>query len=149
MTDLQSLKPKDHAEEVAIFRSEIIGALTRRDLDHGELATALKELAAERYRPPGADSTRKYSVPTLERWYYAYKTGSLDALRPEPRSDCGRAQELTVEQRKLLCDILSVRTFSEGTRNSPFAGRTRTGMLGASVRAGQGGSASGSRRARR
>jgi hypothetical protein len=33
MTDLQSLKPKDHAEEVAIFRSEIVGALTRRDLD--------------------------------------------------------------------------------------------------------------------
>jgi len=38
MTDLQSLKPKDHAEEVAIFRSEIVGALTRRDLDHGELS---------------------------------------------------------------------------------------------------------------
>ena len=45
MTDLQSLKPKDHAEEVAIFRSEIVGALTRRDLDHGELAATLKDLA--------------------------------------------------------------------------------------------------------
>ncbi len=105
MTDLQSLKPKDHAEEVAIFRSEIVGALTRRDLDHGELAATLKDLAAERYRPPGADSTRRFSVPTLERWYYAYKAGSLDALRPEPRSDSGRAQELTAEQRTLLCDI--------------------------------------------
>ena len=71
MTDLQSLKPKDHAEEVAIFRSEIVGALTRRDLDHGELAATLKDLAARRYRPPGADSTRRFSVPTLERWYYA------------------------------------------------------------------------------
>ena len=105
MTDLQSLKPKDHAEEVAIFRSEIIGALTRRELDHGELATALKALATERYRPPGAQSTRTFSVSTLERWYYAYKTGSLDGLRPERRSDRGRAQELTTEQRALLCDI--------------------------------------------
>lgn len=105
MTDLQSLKPKDHAEEVAIFRSEIVGALTRRDLDHGELAATLKDLSAERYRPPGADSTRRFSIPTLERWYYAYKAGSLDALRPEPRSDSGRAQDLTVEQRTLLCDI--------------------------------------------
>ena len=105
MTDLQNLKPKDHAEEVAIFRSQIIGALTRRELDHGELATTLKELAANRYRLPGADSTRTFSVPTLERWYYAYKGGQLEALRPEPRSDSGRAQDLTVEQRTLLCDI--------------------------------------------
>jgi putative transposase len=105
MTDLQDLKPKDHAEEVAIFRSQIIGALTRRELDHGELVATLKELAANRYRLPGADSTRTFSVPTLERWYYAYKGGQLDALRPEPRSDSGRAQDLTAEQRKLLCDI--------------------------------------------
>jgi hypothetical protein len=69
------------------------------------LAATLKDLAAERYRPPGADSTRKFSVPTLESWYYAYKAGSMDALRPEARSDCGRAQELTAEQRTLLCDI--------------------------------------------
>jgi putative transposase len=105
MTDLQDLKPKDRAEEVAIFRSQIIGALTRRELDHGELAATLKELAANRYRLPGADSTRTFSVPTLERWYYAYKGGQLEALRPEPRSDSGRAQDLTAEQRKLLCDI--------------------------------------------
>lgn len=105
MTDLQSLKPKDHAEAVAIFRTELIGALTRRDLDHGELPATLKELASERYRPPGAETTRKFSVQTLERWYYAYKAGSLDALRPGPRSDSGRAQELTAEQRTLLCDI--------------------------------------------
>jgi hypothetical protein len=81
MTDLQNLKPKDHAEEVAIFRSQIIGALTRRELDHGELATTLKELAANRYRLPGADSTRTFSVPTLERWYYAYKGGQLVSRR--------------------------------------------------------------------
>jgi putative transposase len=105
MTDLQSLKPKDHAEAVAIFRSEIVGALTRRDLDHGDLAAELKRLAEERYRQPGAERTRTYSVPTLERWYYAYKANSLDALKPQPRSDRGHAQELTAEQRNLLCEI--------------------------------------------
>lgn len=105
MPDMESLKPKDHAEEISIFRSEIIGALTRRELDHGQLRAVLVELAAQRYRPPRAHGTRQYSVSTLERWYYAYSAGGLDALRPERRSDTGRARELSVEQRQLLCDI--------------------------------------------
>src|SRR5690606_3365543 len=40
-----------------------------------------------------------------ERWYYAYKSGGLDALRPSPRSDRGRCRDLTLEQRKLLTAI--------------------------------------------
>jgi len=41
----------------------------------------------------------------LERWFYAYRDGGLAALRPAPRADRGRAQELTPEQRELLLDI--------------------------------------------
>jgi transposase InsO family protein len=99
------LAAADHAEEVALFRSEIIGALSRRDLDHGELAAELRVLSQRRYRPPGAEATRRFSVPTLERWLYHYKAGGLEALRPKTRSDKGRAQALTDDQRKLLCDI--------------------------------------------
>src|SRR5690606_27623977 len=39
------------------------------------------------------------------RWYYAYKTGGLEALRPAPRSDRGRCRELTPEQRQLLAAV--------------------------------------------
>jgi transposase InsO family protein len=99
------LAPKDHAEAIAIFRSEIVGALTRKDLNHGELRAALRALTGERFRPPGSETTRHFSLPTLERWFYAYRKGGLTALRPEPRSDRGHAQELTVEQRELLLDI--------------------------------------------
>ena len=99
------LSPHDHAEAVAIFRSEIVGALTRRELDHGALRAAFRALADERFRPPRMDTTRRYSVATLERWYYAYRKGGLLALRPAPRSDRGHAQELTDEQRVLLLDI--------------------------------------------
>jgi len=100
-----SLAPKDHAEAVAIFRSEIVGALTRKELDHGELRAAFRALANERFRPPGVATTRRYSVATLERWYYAYRAGGLAALRPAPRSDRGHAQELPAEQRQLLLDV--------------------------------------------
>jgi putative transposase len=99
------LSPKDHAEAVARFRSEIVGALTRKDLHRGELRATLRALAQERFRPPGSDVTRSFSVPTLERWLYAYRGGGLDALRPLPRRDCGHAREIAPEQRQLLLDI--------------------------------------------
>ena len=102
---MKDLSPKDHAEAVALFRSEIVGALTRRELDRGELADALLELSKQRFRPPGAKFSKTFSLATLERWHYAYRAGGLDALKPAPRSDRGRCQELTDEQRQLLLDI--------------------------------------------
>jgi transposase InsO family protein len=99
------LKPKDRAEAVALFRSEIIGALTRRDLDRGELREELRALTRKRLRPPGSTVTRCYGLSTLERWYYAYKRGGLEALRPTPRSDRGRARALAPELRELLLQI--------------------------------------------
>ena len=69
---MSDLVPQDHAEAIALFRSEIVGSLTRRELDRGELAQALAELSQQRFRPPDAKSTKSYSVATLERWYYAY-----------------------------------------------------------------------------
>jgi transposase InsO family protein len=102
---MDELTPKDHREAVAIFRSEIIGALVRRELTRGELGAALKTLSQQRFRPPRSSRTRTFSIPTLERWYYAYRSGGLEALRPRPRKDRGRAQQLTPEQRALLLEI--------------------------------------------
>jgi putative transposase len=100
------LAPKDHAEEVAIFRAQVIGPLVSRDFtSRGELAQAIRELARKRYRPPAAEASRFYSEATIERWYYRYNKGGLAALRPRPRSDAGHARELTAEQRNLLLAI--------------------------------------------
>ncbi len=104
MTAIQ-VRPKDRAEEIAIFRAQIIGALSRQELSRGELRAALRALQKTLFRPPDSKTTRTFSVPTLERWYYRYRRSGLDGLRPAPRSDRGRAQELTPEQRALLCDI--------------------------------------------
>jgi putative transposase len=100
-----SIAPTDHYEAVAIFRASVIGPVMHRELARGQLVHELRELSAQRFRPPGAQSTRTYSVPTLERWLYAYRAEGLDGLRPERRSDCGYAQELTEEERELLLDI--------------------------------------------
>ena len=52
------LDPKDHGEAVALFRSEVVGVLTRLELARGELAARLEVLSQQRVRPPGAAATR-------------------------------------------------------------------------------------------
>ena len=102
---MDEITPKDHAEAVALYRAQIIGAVTVRELDRGELGAALEELSKQRFRAPRAHSSHAYSVATLERWYYAYKEGGLDALRPQARTDKGRGRDLTDAQRELLTAI--------------------------------------------
>ncbi|WP_437720743.1 helix-turn-helix domain-containing protein [Sorangium sp. So ce861] len=99
------LKPRDHAEEIAIFRHGMIGQLCARDLEHGDLAEALRALSMERVRPPGSACTRTFAVPTLERWLYAYRQRGLEGLCPRARRDRGRGRELDPVLRRLLCDI--------------------------------------------
>jgi transposase len=105
MSESESLSPRDQAERVALFRAELIGDVSRRALSRGELAAALRTLAAERYLPPGSKTLRYFGVSTFERWLYAYRAHGLAGLRSSPRSDRGRARELTPEQRELLLEI--------------------------------------------
>jgi len=102
---MKDLTPKNHAEAVAMFRHAVIGPVCARELSRGQLAAALRELSSQRVRPPGSNVTRTYSVPTLERWVYAYRIGGLPALQPRQRSDQGRGRYLTPELRQLMCDI--------------------------------------------
>ena len=100
------LAPKDDAEAIAIFRAQVIGPLlTRAFTSHGELADAIRGLARERHRPPGAEAARVYSEATLERWYYRFRKHGLAGVTPRRRSDTGHARELTTEQRALLLAI--------------------------------------------
>jgi putative transposase len=102
---MKDLSPKDHGEAVATFRHAVIGPVCARELSHGDLAAALRELSQTRVRPPNASRTKTYSVPTLERWLYSYRRGGLAALRPQGRSDRGRGRDLTDTLRGLICDI--------------------------------------------
>lgn len=102
---MKAIKVKGHAEEVALFRSTIIGALVCKEMTKGELKRGLEELSKQRFRAPQSDHTRTYAVSTLERWYYRFKDGGLDALMPQRRRDYGKSKKLTPEMRKLLIDI--------------------------------------------
>lgn len=103
------LEPKSHAERVALFRAGVIGALTARDLERGELQRELERLSQTPFRPPASDVTRCYGVSTLERWYYAFRAHGIEGLEPG-RTRKGFAQSLTQEQRELILAIAAEHT---------------------------------------
>jgi len=100
MSDL--LKPKDRPEAVALFRAQVIGPLLCRDFgSHGQLAEAIRAIAAEPVRPPGHTTSRTYGASTIERWYYAFRKEGLGGLRPRG-NERGFALGLDDAQRELL-----------------------------------------------
>ena len=102
---MDTIEPRDRGEEIAVFRAGIIGSLAHAELARGELKRRMRALSREKFRPPGSDRTRTYGVSTLQRWYYAYKNGGLEALKPKARADRGHGRELTDELKELLLDI--------------------------------------------
>lgn len=133
---MERLVPKDHGEEVAVFRSQVIGPLVHRALTRGELSREVAALSKRRFRLPGAAVTRCYSVPTLLRWYRRFRKGGLAALVPRPRKDRGHAKALDPQLRELVLAVrrahatasaqLIVRTLEE-------KGRLTRGLVSAST----------------
>ena len=94
----------DRAEAIALFRLGVVGDLLTRDLAPGELRDELVARAAQRYRPPGASSSRSFHWKTLQAWYYAAKRGGHRTLLPASRRR-GFAVALPPEKRDLLVQI--------------------------------------------
>ncbi|MDP3706348.1 MAG: hypothetical protein Q8R24_10670 [Legionellaceae bacterium] len=70
---------------VAIFRVMLLGPLISREkLSRGELKILIHDIASRTYSIP--DSKRVHVSPqAIERWYYAYLRGGIDALTPKLR----------------------------------------------------------------
>lgn len=101
---MKKIPRPSRGEQIALFRLSVIGDLLAQDLDRGELIPELERRAQKRYRLPGAERTRTFSVKTLQRWYYLAKNDLAGGLVPESRAR-GFACELTADQRELLLDM--------------------------------------------
>lgn len=89
--------PSQHpADGWAQLRFAIIGPLLAAPPEKGELAAALQALAERHWRHPVHGHAVRFSVPTLERWYYRARaaTDPVAALRPRRRGDAGRSRTL-------------------------------------------------------
>lgn len=72
---------------LALFRLSVLGPLASRDrFERGELKKIIQELANNTYRIP--DSKRTHLSPQIiQRWYYSWHRGGIDALVPKMRCD--------------------------------------------------------------
>ena len=69
----------------ALFRHAILGDVLSRILRRGQLRPALKQLAEQSYQDHHG-RPRRVAYKTLEEWFYKYRSGGFDALKPRPRS---------------------------------------------------------------
>ncbi len=73
---------------IAMARMTILGSLISSHFNRGELKPEIARIAERAHAIPGSEHQR-ISAKTIERWYYIYQQGGLDALAPTPRSDKG------------------------------------------------------------
>ena len=81
----------------ARLRFAIVGPLLAAPPPAGELQRALRALSAKAWKHPVTGMTVHFSIPTLERWYYAARCAQdpVSALRRRRRSDAGQTRKLS------------------------------------------------------
>ncbi len=81
----------------ARLRFAIIGPLLAAPPEPGELHKAIERLAKQSWRHPVNGTVVRFSIATLERWYYTARAAQdpVAALRRRRRSDAGRSRRLS------------------------------------------------------
>jgi transposase InsO family protein len=97
------MNDEDRTKE-ALFRHAILGDLLSRKLRWGELCPSLTALSQQTFED-NLGRPRRIAQKTLEEWFYKYRHGGFEALKPESRSDQGHSRSLTPELQQLVCDL--------------------------------------------
>jgi putative transposase len=81
----------------ARLRFAIIGPLLAAPPARGDLQTALRSLASRTWRHPITGQPTRFGLSTIERWFYAARTGldPVGALKTRIRTDAGQSRTLT------------------------------------------------------
>lgn len=94
----------EQRRQVAIWRATVLGPLVSARLEHGDVRVLCEEAAARVRELPDGRPVR-LSWRTIQSWYYAYKKGGLDALRPAGRDDRGKSRVISDEVAELIVRI--------------------------------------------
>src|SRR2546427_7233212 len=124
----------DERNQEALFRHAILGDVLSRNPRRGQLRPALKQLAQQTYQDHHGRS-RRVAYKTLEEWFYKYRNGGFDALKPRPRSDRNRSRVLTEDLQQLILDMKREdpgRSAHLIVRELELAGRIRAGQASVS-----------------
>ena len=125
----------DERNQEALFRHAILGDGLSRNLRRGQLRPTLKQLAQQIYQDYRGRS-RRVAYKTLEEWYYKYRSGGFEALKPRPRKDRNRSRVLTEDLQQLVVDMKREdpgRSAKLILRELELAGRIRVGQASISA----------------
>ena len=107
----------DRPQAVALHRWAVIAEATSDRLDAHERGALVRAISARSHTHPDG-SVRRYSRATIDRWIRAWRSGGLDALKPETRSDTGavRAHPELADEAAALRLELPIRSAAQISR---------------------------------
>src|SRR5437870_11229083 len=91
----------DERNQEALFRHAILGDVLSRNLRRGQLRPALKQLAQQTYEDRHG-RMRRVAYKTPEEWYYQYRHGGFNALKPRPRKGRNRSRVLAAGLQQVI-----------------------------------------------
>lgn len=94
----------EERNQEALFRHAILGDLLSRNLRRGQLRVGLKQLAQQTYQDHDGRS-RRVAYKTLEEWFYKYRNGGFEALKPRPRKDRHKSRILPEDIQQLILEM--------------------------------------------
>ena len=98
------------AEAIALRRLSLVQSVIELIQHHWPLAAALEQVASAQALPAEGETPPQFVAKrTLEDWYYAFKQGGFEALKPKRRSDRGKPRRLSPKQQQWLLE--QVRAF--------------------------------------
>src|SRR5207249_4832686 len=121
----------DERNHEALFRHAILGDVLSRNPRRGQLRPTLKQLAQQTYQDHHGRS-RRVAHKTLEEWYYKYRNGGFEALKPRPRKDRNSSRVLAEDLQQLILDMKREdpgRSAHLILRELELAGRIATGQV--------------------
>lgn len=102
--------PSSVSEAAALRRLSLVQNIIDLVHQHWPLSAALEQVACHHSLPGDPDTPPTFVAKrTLEDWYYAFKKGGFDALKPKPRSDRGKPRRLSSAQQQWILE--RVRSF--------------------------------------
>lgn len=92
-------------EAVALRRMSLVQAVIELLQCHWPLSAALEQVAStQALAGEGETPPQWVAKRTLEDWYYAFKQGGFEGLKPKARSDRGKPRRLSPKQQQWLLE---------------------------------------------
>jgi len=97
-------------EAFALRRMGLVQAVIELIQQHWPLSVALEQVASTHPLQADNDAPPRFVAQrTLEDWYYAFKKGGFDGLKPKERCDRGKPRRLSAQQQQWILE--QVRSF--------------------------------------